>query len=317
MDTSMLWLVLTLIFSFLLSFAIGANDAANALATSYGSKAIKTTYLIVLGGISVFIGAMFCSSQVAATLTTKIIPTLIELPREQQDIMMFSVSLTSFFFILTSSLFGMPISGTHTVVGSLLGAGFVGAGAKALNYNKLIKIIASWFISPVTAGFLSCSTLMMVMALTCNTHDARLSFKTRLHFQQLINAVCFLVIGVIMDDLLQDEEQKYLVLAMILSPVLGVLLYRVLLLVRLSQNTKEEIPWGRYLLFAAFAPWKMDFYEILTKTLITEDNSLEMTSAVLKENDVEAEGGIDEKQKVVSLVAVSPEKEMNINGEDL
>lgn len=62
MNTNLLWLILTLIFSFLLSFAIGANDAANALSTSYGSKAIKTTYLIIMGGFSVFIGAMFCSS---------------------------------------------------------------------------------------------------------------------------------------------------------------------------------------------------------------------------------------------------------------
>lgn len=70
MDTSMLWLILTLIFSFLLSFAIGANDAANALSTSYGSKAIRKSFLIIMGCISVFIGAMFCSSQVASTLTS-------------------------------------------------------------------------------------------------------------------------------------------------------------------------------------------------------------------------------------------------------
>lgn len=171
----------------------------------------------------------------------------------------------------------MPISGTHTVVGSLIGAGFVGAGADKLNYNKLIKIIASWFISPVTAAFLSFSTLMVVMAFTCNTHDARFSFKARILFQQLINAVCFLVIGVIMDDLLQDEEQKYLVTAMIASPILGILLYRVLLLVRLSQNSNEKIQWPKYLLFAILAPWKTDFYESLTMTLITEDDAVEMS----------------------------------------
>jgi PiT family inorganic phosphate transporter len=72
-------------------------------------------------------------------------------------------------FILTSSLFGMPISGTHTVIGALLGAGLVVTGADGLNWSQMIKIVASWFISPVTAGLLSFLTMMVVLALTQNT----------------------------------------------------------------------------------------------------------------------------------------------------
>jgi phosphate/sulfate permease len=79
MDSNQIWLIFTIIFSFLMSFSIGSNDAANGLSTSYGSKALDTTKLIILGGIGVFIGAMFCSSQVAATLTLKIIPGLKDL----------------------------------------------------------------------------------------------------------------------------------------------------------------------------------------------------------------------------------------------
>lgn len=43
--------------AFLMSFAIGANDAANALATSHGSKAAKLIYLLLLGAIFEFVGA--------------------------------------------------------------------------------------------------------------------------------------------------------------------------------------------------------------------------------------------------------------------
>ena len=49
---------------------------------------------------------------------------------------MFSVCLASFIFIMTSSISGMPISGTHTVVGGLLGAGIVATGFENLNWNK-------------------------------------------------------------------------------------------------------------------------------------------------------------------------------------
>ena len=154
-DSNQVWLILTIIFSFLLSFSIGANDAANALASSYGSKAIRVNYLIFMGGITIFIGAMFCSKNVAATLSTKIIPGTNELDEQLQNTMMFSVCATSFLFLLISSLFGMPISGTHTVVGSLLGAGIAAVGLEGVNWDKMIKIILSWFVSPVTAGLLA------------------------------------------------------------------------------------------------------------------------------------------------------------------
>lgn len=121
--------------SFMMSFSIGANDAANALATSYGSNAAKLIYLLVLGAIFEFLGAYFCSGRVAAKLVSNIIPVIdtstdlsteTELSYEQ---MMLGASIASFCFIMGSSLFGMPISGTHTVVGALIGAGIVGVGA--------------------------------------------------------------------------------------------------------------------------------------------------------------------------------------------
>jgi len=52
---------LTIVFSFMMSFSIGSNDAANGLATSYGSKALGIGKLIILGAIAEFIGAMYCS----------------------------------------------------------------------------------------------------------------------------------------------------------------------------------------------------------------------------------------------------------------
>lgn len=75
------WGILTIILSFCMSFSIGSNDAANGLATSYGSQALGLYKLIALGAVAEFIGAMFCSDKVAGTLSKKIIqdlPTLSE-----------------------------------------------------------------------------------------------------------------------------------------------------------------------------------------------------------------------------------------------
>ena len=68
---NVVWAIIIL--AFLTAFAIGANDAANALATSYGSNALKLIYLVILGGIFEFIGAYYCSSHVSGTLVSSII----------------------------------------------------------------------------------------------------------------------------------------------------------------------------------------------------------------------------------------------------
>mmetsp|Transcript_43123 Transcript_43123/g.31114 ORF Transcript_43123/g.31114 Transcript_43123/m.31114 type:complete len:83 (+) Transcript_43123:20-268(+) len=64
------------VLSFAMSYSIGANDAANALATSYGSKAAPLLYLVSAGAIFEFIGAFFCSSHVADTLASSVIGDL-------------------------------------------------------------------------------------------------------------------------------------------------------------------------------------------------------------------------------------------------
>jgi len=68
------------VLSFCMSFSIGANDAANALATSYGSKAASLILLVSLGAVFEFIGAFFCSSHVADTLAKSVISDIDELP---------------------------------------------------------------------------------------------------------------------------------------------------------------------------------------------------------------------------------------------
>lgn len=54
--------------SFLAAFAIGSNDAANGLGSSYGTKSIPVWALILNGALAEFIGAFFCSDKVAAKL---------------------------------------------------------------------------------------------------------------------------------------------------------------------------------------------------------------------------------------------------------
>ena len=108
--------------------------------------------------------------------------------------MMFSVCLSSFLFIMTSSFSKMPISGTHTVVGALLGAGIYGGGVDNLNWDKLIKIIASWFISPALSSLVAAIIMVSVATFTMNT--VKFKFRTRLLSLQFIIGFTVLIIAV-------------------------------------------------------------------------------------------------------------------------
>jgi len=48
----------------------------------------------------------------------------------------------------------MPISGTHTVIGALVGAGIAGVGWDGVAWHALGKVVASWFVSPVLSAVL-------------------------------------------------------------------------------------------------------------------------------------------------------------------
>ena len=112
-----------------MAFSIGSNDASNGLGTSYGTKALPMWAIIFNGAWAEFVGSMFCSDKVSATLSQNVIKNIndkdFDIGVKQR--MMFTVCLVSFTFIMTASFTGMPISGTHTVVGALIGAGLVGS----------------------------------------------------------------------------------------------------------------------------------------------------------------------------------------------
>mmetsp|Transcript_3759 Transcript_3759/g.6415 ORF Transcript_3759/g.6415 Transcript_3759/m.6415 type:complete len:209 (+) Transcript_3759:27-653(+) len=197
------WVILTLILSFMMAFSIGSNDAANGLGTSYGTKAIPMRAIIFNGALAEFVGAMFCSDKVATTLSTDIIKDLTSLPEDFQKKMMFSVCLCSFVFIMTSSFSGMPISGTHTVVGALLGAGIIATGYDSLNWKQLGTILLSWFVSPLISAVISFSLMIMVSKLTMNTRS--LSFRFRLLSQQFITQLSFMMLTYLIDKLINHK----------------------------------------------------------------------------------------------------------------
>lgn len=147
-----------------MAWNIGANDVANSMADAVGSKALSIKNAVIAAGICEFAGAVLVGAQVTNTVRKGIVdPAVLASlpgisPHDAAVILVIGMSaalLSAAFWLNMSTLFGLPVSTTHSIVGAVAGFGLVAAGWNAVNWNKIGQIVMSWFISPIVGGLLS------------------------------------------------------------------------------------------------------------------------------------------------------------------
>ena len=105
---------------------------------------------------------------------------------------MLSTTVSSFIFILISSLLGMPISTTHSDVGALVGAGLAGVSVHNLNWNRVGATAVSWVLSPLVTGSLSAVLFCIVCTATLGNF---FSVNYRVFNLTIMTGFCFAVTG--------------------------------------------------------------------------------------------------------------------------
>lgn len=145
-----------------MAFNNGANDVANAFASAVGSKAITVKQALIIAAILNLIGAILLGGTVAKTLLEAAISQDLSISTEQYILGMIASLLASGFFVLLSTLTGMPVSSTHAIVGSLAGVGIVVDGFSSVNWGKFGIIGLFWIITPLVAGAFSWATIRFI-----------------------------------------------------------------------------------------------------------------------------------------------------------
>ncbi|MFN6564296.1 MAG: inorganic phosphate transporter [Nostoc sp. ChiSLP01] len=148
---------LTLIFVALLAFYVawnlGANDVANAMGTSVGSKAVTLRQALIIAGILEFTGAVLFGHQVTETLATKIAnPGLFAATPEILVVGMATVLVSCGVWLQIATSRGLPVSSSHAVVGAIAGFSWVALGVDAIDWSSIGIITVGWVLTPVISG---------------------------------------------------------------------------------------------------------------------------------------------------------------------
>ena len=163
-------LILACLFGFFMAWGVGANDVANAMGTSVGSRALTIKQAIMIAVIFEFLGAYLAGGEVTGTIRKGIIdPEVMSGSPELLIYGMMAALLAAGTWLLVASAMGWPVSTTHSIVGAIVGFAAVGISPQVVNWGQVGSIISSWVVSPLLAGSISFMLYASVRRLILDT----------------------------------------------------------------------------------------------------------------------------------------------------
>ncbi|WP_419307651.1 inorganic phosphate transporter [Chromohalobacter israelensis] len=166
------FIILACIFGFFMAWGVGANDVANAMGTSVGSKAITIRQAILIAVVFEFLGAWLAGGQVTNTIRKGIIdPALLSDDPQLLIYGMLASLLAAGVWLFIASMRGWPVSTTHSIVGAIVGFAVAGLGVDSVGWPKVGQIAASWVVSPLLAGSIAFVLFKSVQFLIFENRD--------------------------------------------------------------------------------------------------------------------------------------------------
>ena len=139
--------------AFYVAWNLGANDVANAMGTSVGSKAITLKQAIIIAGVLEFLGAVLFGQEVTSTLGTKIAnPALFATTPQTLVMGMIAVLLSGGVWLQIATSRGLPVSSSHAIVGAIAGFSWVALGVQAIDWSSIGLITIGWILTPIISG---------------------------------------------------------------------------------------------------------------------------------------------------------------------
>ena len=149
-------LISSAMLGFFTAYGVGANDVANAMGTSVGSKVLTIKQAVLVAAVFEFLGAFLAGGGVTQTIRKGVIdPALFEGNLEVLIYGMISALFAAGTWLLVASLRGWPVSTTHTIVGAIVGFGIYALGVNEINWTVVGNIGLSWITSPLSSALVA------------------------------------------------------------------------------------------------------------------------------------------------------------------
>ena len=199
------WIFVCSIFlAIFVAWGIGANDVANSFATSVGSKALSLPQAVIVAGVCEFAGAMLLGSGVTSTIRKGIADiTAYTYSPELLMYMMLCAMLSAGLWLALATFLELPVSTTHSMVGAIVGASMIAAGADSVIWYSapkggdnpfpggVVSIVLAWIITPLIAALVAALLFVFTKVVVLN---ARNPFKMSLIFFPLFTFITAWVI---------------------------------------------------------------------------------------------------------------------------
>ena len=149
-------LISSAMLGFFTAYGVGANDVANAMGTSVGSKVLTIKQAVLVAAVFEFLGAFLAGGGVTQTIRKGVIdPALFDGNLEVLIYGMISALFAAGTWLLVASLRGWPVSTTHTIVGAIVGFGVYALGINEINWTVVGNIGLSWITSPLSSALVA------------------------------------------------------------------------------------------------------------------------------------------------------------------
>lgn len=157
-----------------MAWNIGANDVANAMGTSVGSRALTLKQAVVIAAVFEFCGAFFAGDAVTDTvrkgiLTVDFADGTVDAVLSQDIAFGFIAAMMAAATWLTiATRMGLPVSTTHSIIGGILGVGLileVKHNTSLIDWEVVQKVVMSWVASPLMGGLIGFFSFMIIKKL--------------------------------------------------------------------------------------------------------------------------------------------------------
>lgn len=171
------------ILSVFVAYGIGANDVANAFGTSVGAKALTMKQAILVAAVCEFGGSVLMGAGVVGTMRKGI--AKLSAFENDPDVFaygMLCAMMATGLWLILATYWELPVSTTHSIVGSIIGMTMVSAGPSAVIWSSkkdtfpfiggVASLCLSWVFSPVLGAALAATLFFLLRLFVLRSENA-------------------------------------------------------------------------------------------------------------------------------------------------